>query len=263
MTSHAGILTNIRPYNGLDNVLIGNGEFLRITHVGDASINTESSQLTLHNVLLVPDLERSLLSIGQLTSDYLVNCEFSNRDFVIKDRVTQQVLVKGVKRGNLYSISTSPAAFFSTRFRRASVETWHRRLGHPQAVVVDKLHQKGFIQFLGNKTAPLCESCQLGKRSKLPFLPSLQKTTVAFEKIHIDLWVPAPISSVHSFKYYTAIVDDFTKFIWFIPLKLKSDFSISMCYLKNISFDNLMVVLKQFKPWWWRVYEQSVYNSSA
>lgn len=97
MTSHVGSLTNLCVYDGVYHVLIGNGDLLRITHTGDTTIDSGPTQLILHHVLLVPDLERSLLSSGQLTTDYPVNYAFSNRDFVIKDWVTQQVLMRGIK----------------------------------------------------------------------------------------------------------------------------------------------------------------------
>lgn len=86
--SHVGNLENLRPYNGSDHILVGNGDFLHITHIGDATIGSGSSWIILHNVLLVPELERNLLFIRQLTFDYIVNYEFSNNGFVIKDHVT-------------------------------------------------------------------------------------------------------------------------------------------------------------------------------
>lgn len=70
----------------------------------------------------------------------------------------------------------------------------------------------------------MCESCQLGKKSKLPFSVSVSSTFAPLEKVHIDLWGPAPITSVNKFLYYDAIVDDFTMFIWLIPLRQKLDF---------------------------------------
>lgn len=117
-----------------------------------------------------------MLSIDQLTIDYLVNCEFSNDYFVIKDQVTQMVLMKGLKQHNLYTVRASLVAFFSSRF---------------QAV----------------------PSCQLGKMSKLLFPFSVSSTLAPFEKLHTDLWGPTFVTSINKFIYYAAIVDDFKKFI--------------------------------------------------
>lgn len=111
------------PYNGLDQVMLGNEDFFNITHIVDATLGFGSSKIPLRDVLLVLELERSLRYIGQLTSDNPVNCEFSNRDFVIKDRMTHQLLLKGTKQSNPYTICASPVALFSTKFYTASKET--------------------------------------------------------------------------------------------------------------------------------------------
>ncbi|KAJ0010839.1 hypothetical protein Pint_33457 [Pistacia integerrima] len=110
------------------------------------------------------------------------------------DRVTQRVLMKGLKQDNLYTVRASPVAFFSSGFQAIPRDIWHQRLRHPQAAVVAKLQI------------------------------SVSGTLGPFEKLHVDLRGPAPVTSINKFLYYAAIVDDFTKFIWLIPLKNKSDF---------------------------------------
>ena len=44
------------------------------------------------------------------------------------------------------------------------------------------------------------------------------------ERIHCDLWGPSPINSVQGFRYYVVFIDQYSRFTWFYPLKLKSDF---------------------------------------
>lgn len=34
---------------------------------------------------------------------------------------------------------------------------------------------------------------------------------------------PAPVQSIDGFRYYIIFVDHYTKYIWFFPLKAKSD----------------------------------------
>lgn len=45
----------------------------------------------------------------------------------------------------------------------------------------------------------------------------------SLELLHCDVWGPAPITSVSGFRYYLLIVDDFTKYGSFFPLKTKSE----------------------------------------
>jgi hypothetical protein len=56
----------------------------------------------------------------------------------------------------------------------------------------------------------------------LPFSSSTTRTTRPFELIHYDLWT-SPVLSTSGFKYFLVILDDFTHFIWIVPLCQKSD----------------------------------------
>jgi hypothetical protein len=68
----------------------------------------------------------------------------------------------------------------------------------------------------------LCHAYQLGRHVRLPFSSSTTRTTHPFELIHCDLWT-SPVLSTSGFKYFLVILDDFTHFLWTIPLRLKSD----------------------------------------
>ena len=65
MTSKANIVSNIQQYSGTDSVLIGDGSSLPIHGIGDTFIKQKNITLPLHDVLLVPDLTKKLLSISQ------------------------------------------------------------------------------------------------------------------------------------------------------------------------------------------------------
>ena len=78
MTGQPGMLTNIHEYSGSDVVIIGDGSSIPITGTGTSSIKQKDIKLPLYDVLLVPELEKNLLSVNQLTSQYPVNCDFSD-----------------------------------------------------------------------------------------------------------------------------------------------------------------------------------------
>jgi len=62
------------------------------------------------------------------------------------------------------------------------------------------------------------------------------------ERVHCDLWGPAPVSSVQGFQYYVIFIDNLSRFCWFYPLKRKSDF----CSI-FIKFQSLVENLLQTK----------------
>ena len=225
MTRQQGMLKNVHKYSGTDPIIIGDGSSLSITGIGNSSINQKGNVLPLDDVLLVPNLKKNLLSISQLTSQFPVNCEFSNDNFCVKARNTSHPLITGKWKANLYVLSNEPEAYFSSRFKSGTTDIWHQRLGHPQFSAIQLLKNKGLIEVVGSlKEDHLCDSCQLGKLSKLPFSSYEHSSSNVFDKIHCDLWGLASVLSISKFRFYACLVDDFSKYTWIIPLKNKSDF---------------------------------------
>lgn len=69
MTTSVSNLDVVDPYSGNNRVMVGNGTSLSISHIGSANV---SESVKLLNVLVVPHLTQNLLSISQLTHDYLL-----------------------------------------------------------------------------------------------------------------------------------------------------------------------------------------------
>ncbi|KAG8379883.1 hypothetical protein BUALT_Bualt07G0135600 [Buddleja alternifolia] len=212
MTGNSGKLENLRLYKGFDAVMVGNGEFMNITHVGDTQVNYDGHEIPLRNVLLVPNIKKNLLSVSQLTTDMPYEFEFDGNGFVIRDRSTKQVIANGRKKGGLYALSEGHAALFSSKFRRTNKEGWHQRLGHPSYRVINFLCSQKLIDFSDDKVSSICDSCQMGKSCRLPFMPSDDECDKPFMKVHCDLWGPAPVASTENFRYYVIFVDGFTRF---------------------------------------------------
>ena len=104
-------------------------------------------------------------------------------------------------------------------------------MGHPHSRLLQVLYSKKVLNISSwlNKNS-ICTGCQLGKRCKLSFYDSKNHCQFPLEKIHCDIWGPAPIFSMLHFKYYVIFVDDCTRYTWLFPLKHKSDFY--ECFLK-------------------------------
>ena len=150
MTGQQGMLTHLNKYNGTDSIVIGDGSSLPITGIGNSIIKQKNNVLPLHDVLFVPNLKKNLLSVSQLTSQYPVNCEFSNVNFCVKERNTGRPLITGRRKGNLYVLSDEPEAHFSYRFKSGTTNIWHQRLGYPQFSTIPLLKNKGFIDVIGS-----------------------------------------------------------------------------------------------------------------
>lgn len=98
MIHSAGNLSCLKSYNGTDQISIGDGTRLHISHVGDKIAN---SSLKLKDVLVAPPIKKNLISVGQLTKDNECSLEFTASDFVVKDMRTKKLLARGTKKRSL------------------------------------------------------------------------------------------------------------------------------------------------------------------
>nr|AAC67200.1 putative retroelement pol polyprotein [Arabidopsis thaliana] len=225
VTNSPRSLQQSQPYHGSDAVMVADGNFLPITHTGSTNLASSSGNVPLTDVLVCPSITKSLLSVSKLTQDYPCTVEFDSDGVRINDKATKKLLIMGSTCDGLYCLKDDSQfkAFFSTRQQSASDEVWHRRLGHPHPQVLQQLVKTNSISI--NKTSKsLCEACQLGKSTRLPFVSSSFTSNRPLERVHCDLWGPSPITSVQGFRYYAVFIDHYSRFSWIYPLKLKSDF---------------------------------------
>lgn len=58
MTNNLGILTNLTSYHGLDKVVVGDGNCLKISHIGDTTVKSSYGSIPLRDVLVVPSIKK-------------------------------------------------------------------------------------------------------------------------------------------------------------------------------------------------------------
>ena len=120
---------------------------------------------------------------------------------------------------------TSSSALSKTVFTGVKVpqDLWHYRLGHPSSAIVDRVIYSNSLPVISNKGIPhVCNACQEAKSHQLPFPISNNVSSSPLDLMFTDVWGPAH-TSVGGFHYYVGFIDDFSKFVWFYPIKLKSD----------------------------------------
>lgn len=195
----------------------------------------QSSSVAFRNVLHVPDITKNLVSISQFLKDNNVVIEFYATYCLVKDLSSRKVLLRGVLRQGLYQLDLrhisgrSPPVngVFSCNVVSTSVVNnnhmlWHNRLGHPSLVTLTHVLRSLNVS-VGNGPVEFCESCRMGKMHQKHFPSVTHSTTRVLELVHMDLWGPTSIPSIEGFKYLLVLVDDFTRFTWVFPLKLKSE----------------------------------------
>ena len=209
------------PYTGTDDVMIGDGKSLRITHLGSSEFQSSTHSFKLTNILCVPDNKRNLLSIYQFCIDNNVSVEFLPWCFLVKDLLTGEIRAKGTTKKGVYEWScvVTPHAFSSLRLAPIN---WHSRLGHPALSVLKTILTTHNLNSSSVSIDFVCNACQCNKSHKLPFSVFTLNSHKPLEIIFSDVWT-SPLLSVDGFKYYVIFMDHFIKYIWFYPLKKKSN----------------------------------------
>ncbi|PKU67006.1 Retrovirus-related Pol polyprotein from transposon TNT 1-94 [Dendrobium catenatum] len=210
------------PYNGSENITVGDGRSVNITNSGVGLLPTSTRTLKLSNILHSPELHFNLLSISKLTRDNNISITFNPSGFVLKDLKTQETLLQGPCKNGLYPIKTisdepSHEALAGTSH---DANIWHQRLGHPHERSMKTIANRT-AHFSINKFSVSCSSCKESKSHKLVFEKSLNNTNAILDLVHSDVWGPAPVTSNQGFRYYVLFVDDFSRFSWIFPMQTK------------------------------------------
>lgn len=225
ITSATTGLQNTAQYQGLESVMVADGNYAPITHVGSTNLPVNTGSIPLNEVLVCPSVQKSLLSVSKLCEDYPCGVFFDAKKVCILDLQTMKVLTQGPRRNGLYVLENQEfKTFYSNRQQGADDFTWHHRLGHASSKVLQHLSSSKAIVLNKNNLPVVCEPCQMGKSFCLPFAVSESVSIEPLVKIHCDLWGPSPVMSLQGFKFYAVFVDDHSRYSWFYPLKFKSDF---------------------------------------
>ena len=219
MTPHAHYFQTIQRPETSRMVMTGSKELLQVSGIGNIRAVTSTGQpVVLTNVLLVPKLAASLMSLAKLLQAGL-SCEGKgNQVWLYSNHLTY--LTFGLKEKTPLRITdTSEQAMnYSYNVQEKEEETtlaWHKRLGH-----MSQSYMKHLVQHKLAQGVPLskvhdftCEDCQRGKITQEPYPKMAEKAPVK-EKlalVHIDICGPFHASR-HGYKYFATITDDATRY---------------------------------------------------
>ena len=241
-------LDHSTSYTSKDCVIIGNGASLPITHTGKLS---PSLDLQLLDVLVVPYLTKNLLSISKLTNNFPLSVTFTDNFLTVQNRQIGRVVAIGKRDGGLYVLECANYAFISVlknKSLHASYDLWHARLGHVNHSIISLLNKKGQLYLTSLlPSRKLCDTCQLAKSHRLPYSHNEHRSSNVLDLIHCDIWGPSPVKSNLGFVYYVLFIDDYSRFIWLYPLKLKSDFYDTFIQFQNFVENQYSTRIKIFQ----------------
>lgn len=225
LTSDLHNLSLHQPYTGGDEVVVGNGSTLPITHTGSITLPSSKRSLLLNRVLCVPNIHRNLISVHRLCNTNRVSVEFFPTLFQVKDLTTGAPILQGRTKDELYEwpkFNVPITSFYAIPDTKTTFSQWHSRLGHPSFSILKSIVSSNSLPCFDSALKTFaCNDCLLNKAHKLPFHESSISSSHPLDYIFTDVW-QSPILSTDNYKYYLVLVDHFTCYTWLYPLKAKS-----------------------------------------
>lgn len=222
--SQSSMLVNIVP---LENPMIikvaKKKETMIAKEKGDIIFTTEvegiENRITISGVLLVPDLNVNLLSVGKLETS---GCKIVFEKGKVTISKNNNPLAVGNRRGRMYEvIARKPTEMIS--LTAETKEIWHKRLGHPSDSSLEKL--ENLVTGITNSKldSNVCGICMQGKQCKLPHNQQRVRASRPLQLVHSDLCGPISPESYDGRKYMMTFVDDYTHFTVVYLLQSKSE----------------------------------------
>ncbi|KZV80781.1 hypothetical protein EXIGLDRAFT_569675, partial [Exidia glandulosa HHB12029] len=186
-----------------------------------------SSALRLTEVLYAPEVGYTLVSIGQL--DKLgFKTEFGDGKCRITAPDGQTVGEVLRTQKGLYRVDRD-ADTANAAVESVTAQEMHRLLGHCSPEVAQRMLTSGMatglrLEFRDDKPF-FCDACTYAKATtkKISRVRQTERATAFGEKIHADVWGPAPTQSLGGNRYFVTFTDDSTRYLKLYLLKAKSD----------------------------------------
>ncbi|BBH03567.1 hypothetical protein Prudu_014481 [Prunus dulcis] len=167
MVSDISSLTHVAPCESTEQVIVGNGEGLKIKHIGTTAIACASTSLRMPS-----------------------------------DRVTKTILLKGRSNNGLYPIPSAVSSHCLSKKvallgQHVKSSIWHHRLGHPTNEVVQSMLKASGLQCANDSSNlnPLCSACLQGKMHRLPFPVRHSRSEIPFHTFIVTYGV-LPITNL-------------------------------------------------------------------
>ena len=203
MTSHSSLLDFIIP-SSVKSVQVANGTLILISGVENVSL---SPTLSMSSIILMPSLSNSPLFISKITKHLNCFVTFNSTHYVFQDNLTKMTVGIGKERGGLYYLEgvrelqfESDRVFQVARemYDREKILLWHCQLDHPSFTYLEHLFPRLFRNILVSSLR--CKLCIYAKNHCVPFKINLNKSSIPFTRVFIEVWSPFSTPSASGYK---------------------------------------------------------------
>ncbi|GJV55523.1 putative ribonuclease H-like domain-containing protein [Tanacetum coccineum] len=195
--------------------------------------------LDFQDVFFVKELQFNLFSVSQMCDkknyDLFTDtaCFVLSPNFKLPDE--SQILLKIPRKNNMYSVDMKnivPKESLTCLVAKATLDEsmlWHRRLGHVNFKIINKLVKDNLVRGLPSKCFENDQTyvaCLKGKQHKASCKSKVQNSiTQPLFMLHMDLFDPTFMCSLMNKKYCLVVTDDYSRFTWVFFLASKDETS--------------------------------------
>lgn len=227
LCSNEELFEESRDPGEMREIMVANQEKVPVKCLGNVKLTTIVEQntydITVKNVLCVPNLTTNLLSVSQLIKNGNI-VKFETNRCIIYNKQNEIIGTADLRNG-VYKLNV----FISDNILAGSAVvndiTWHRRFGHLNSEYLNKM-KNGLVEGLNyqgllKSSKNNCEVCCEGKQATLPFKHKGTRAKNILEIIHADVCGPMENRSIGGSKYFLILEDDFTRmaFVYFLKTK--------------------------------------------
>ncbi|GJV59448.1 putative ribonuclease H-like domain-containing protein [Tanacetum coccineum] len=222
MTGNKSYLTDYEETDGGFVAFGGNSKRGKIT--GKDKIRT--GKLDFEDVYFVKELKFNIFNVSQMCDKKNsvlftdTECVVLSTDFKLTDE--SHVLLKFPRKDNMYSVDLKnvvPQGGLTCLFAKATsneFNLWHRRLGHVNFKIMNKLVRGNLVRGLHSKLFELnqtCVACQKGKQHRASCkTKTVSSISQPLQMLHMDLFGPTFVKSLMKKMYCLVVTDDFSRF---------------------------------------------------
>ena len=191
MTTDLSNLSINSEYDGTDEVVIGDGSGLPVSHIGSLSLASSNRVFHLRDTLCVPTIQKNLIFVHHFTKHNHVYLEFHPTYFLVKDWITRATLLKDECEDGVYPfpehLPPNSKHVVAYIHERTTTDGWHKRLGHPSSKLVHHLIHAFSLPTNKNGNLSLCTSCSQNKTHRQPFNTHGLTSTAPIELLYTDV----------------------------------------------------------------------------
>lgn len=138
---------------------------------------------------------------------------FVNENCIIQDPLQRKIGSGKLKHG-LYHLDCGEGkvvpvvshvnATVDSSYTIPNSAIWHFRFGHASSTKIDML-SKNFPAIHVNKSL-VSDICHLARQRRLPFVVSNNRAENCFDLMHLDVWGPCSLPSIHRYRFFLTML---------------------------------------------------------